>query len=262
MKKIVALLIASLFFITGCSFRPNVDTLNGWMFQYNEGTNDYSLFFSLNDSRNRSVAADASVKIRIVNENGENVYEGERFITPDDFSYYTNAIVGDRYMANVRISANDIKKGSSSSGKVFFTVTNPDSFAFDEVNCDALYCLPIKEASINKIEYPAELVQKDFMGNVESKIVINDVQYSFDTSLSPSLHVVISGEKTYQNGNSLSYDIISYKLYDSEGYLVDGGNVYLGTSLGAGDKFKDDSLVFYDVVPGEAYTLQLSDFSY
>ena len=42
--------------------------------------------------------------------------------------------------------------------------------------------------------------------------------------------------------------MISYKLYDSAGYLVDSGNIYL-SSLSAGDKFKDDSVVIYDILP-------------
>ena len=55
--------------------------------------------------------------------------------------------------------------------------------------------------------------------------------------------------------------MISYKLYDSVGYLVDSGNIYL-SSLSTGDKFKDDSVVIYDITPGESYTFQLSEYSW
>ena len=48
---------------------------------------------------------------------------------------------------------------------------------------------------------------------------------------------------------------------DSEGYLVDSGNLYF-SSLSAGDKFKDDSVVIYDITPGESYTFQLSEYSW
>lgn len=66
----------------------------------------------------------------------------------------------------------------------------------------------------------------------------------------------------YNEGTSDSgYDMISYKLYDSAGYLVDSGNIYL-SSLSAGDKFKDDSVVIYDITPGESYTFQLSEYSW
>ena len=39
----------------------------------------------------------------------------------------------------------------------------------------------------------------------------------------PQLKITLVGQKTY--GNSSNYDIISYKLYDSEGYMVKAGSV-------------------------------------
>ena len=55
--------------------------------------------------------------------------------------------------------------------------------------------------------------------------------------------------------------MISYKLFDSAGYMIDSGNIYL-PSLSAGDKFKDDSVVIYDIVPGEAYVFRVSEYSW
>ena len=54
--------------------------------------------------------------------------------------------------------------------------------------------------------------------------------------------------------------MISYKLFDSAGYMIDSGNLYL-SALSAGDKFKDDSVVIYDIVPGEAYVFRLSEYN-
>ena len=54
--------------------------------------------------------------------------------------------------------------------------------------------------------------------------------------------------------------MISYKLYDSAGYLVDSGDIYL-SSLSPGDKFKDNSVIIYDITPGESYTFQLSEYN-
>ncbi len=68
-------------------------------------------------------------------------------------------------------------------------------------------------------------------------------------------------EKRSSGNSDSGYDMISYKLYDSAGYLVDSGNIYL-SSLSAGDKFKDDSVVIYDITPGESYTFQLSEYSW
>ena len=40
--------------------------------------------------------------------------------------------------------------------------------------------------------------------------------------------------------------------------MVDSGDLYL-EDLSVNDKFKDDSIVVYDVVPGENYTIKFSE---
>ena len=55
--------------------------------------------------------------------------------------------------------------------------------------------------------------------------------------------------------------MMSYKLYDNEGYVITSGNIYLD-SLDQGDKFKDDSLVIYDITPGESYRLIFSEYGW
>lgn len=265
MKKI-SLIISSMLILllAGCSSSGNsVETLKGWSFQYNEGTKDYSLFFGLCDKNDNYLSADADVAVRIENENGDIVYEGTTSITEDDFSNYTSQVAGERYLANVRIAESEIQEGTSSSGTVYFTVSDGKSFTFDECNCSALYCLPVKDIQLSVESLPIELQQRGYDGSIESKILVTDVQFSVDNSLSSScMTIVVSGEKTYGKDDGFYYDIVSYKLYDSEGYLSDSGQIYLGTSLSVGDKFKDDSLTIYDLMPGETYTLQLLDYGW
>ena len=98
------------------------------------------------------------------------------------------------------------------------------------------------------------------MGSTASVIQIQGAEFKFDKDYSPHLTITITGEKKSGSSDS-GYDMISYKLYDSAGYLVDSGNIYL-SSLSAGDKFKDDSVVIYDITPGESYTFQLSEYSW
>ena len=101
---------------------------------------------------------------------------------------------------------------------------------------------------------------KDYFGNTESTIQINDVTYNFDKDYLPQLEITISGEKTYGT-NGAGYDIISYKLYDSDDYMVDSGNVYL-SSLSAGDKFKDSSIMIYDITPGMTYIIKFMEYNW
>ncbi len=247
--------------LSGCgSSASRVETLKSWSFQYNEGTSDYSIFFGLADKNDKPLAADVDVDIRIVNDENEEVYSGTKSVSSDDFGNYTSQAAGDQYLANVRIPAAEITAGKSANGKVYFTVYKENEVQFDEVNCDALYCLPIEDVQVTFDEFPLDLKVKDFMGGTASVIQIQGAEYKFDKDYSPRLNITITGEKKSGSGNS-GYDMVSYKLFDSAGYMIDSGNVYL-SSLSAGDKFKDDSVVIYDVIPGESYVFQLSEYSW
>lgn len=246
--------------LSGCGSASRVKTLNSWSFQYNEGTDDYSIFFGLADKNDKPLSADIDVDIRIVNNENEEVYSGTKSISVDDFGYYTSPASGEQYLANVRIPSTEITAGKSASGKVYFTVYKEDVIQFEEVNCDALYCLPIKDVQVTFDEFPLELKVKDFMGGTASVIQIQGAEYQFDKQYSPQLTITVTGEKKSGNSNS-GYDMISYKLYDSAGYMVDSGQIYL-SSLSTGDKFKNDSVVIYDIVPGESYVFQLSEYSW
>ena len=157
--------------LSGCgSSASRVETLKSWSFQYNEGTSDYSLFFGLADKNDKSLSADVDVDIRIVNDADEEVYAGTKSVSPDDFSYYTSQAAGEQYLANVRIPAAEIKAGKSASGKIYFTVYKENAVQFDEVNCDALYCLPIEDVQVTFDSFPLDLKVKDFMGSTASVI--------------------------------------------------------------------------------------------
>ena len=268
MKKVLfALSFFLCFSLCGCSTLVssvftdnNVETLKSWSFQFNEGTNDYSIFFALLNQNDEYISADVNVDIRIVNESNEEIYNETKSVSQSDFGYYTSQIAGEQYLANVRIPASDIAPGKSSSGTVFLTVYKSDAFSFDEVNCSTLYCLPIKDVQLTFDSFPIDLRVKGYDGSTESIIQINDVSYEFEKDYLPQLKITILGTKTYGNSNS-SYDIISYKLYDSDGNMVSANNIYFSL-LSKGDKFRDDSVVIYDITPGESYTLKLLEYDW
>lgn len=264
MKRFFLILISGLSIIlllSGCgSSVADVDTLKDWYFQYNEGTDDYSVFFALYDKNNKPLAVDVDVDIRIVNDKNEELYAGMKSVSADDYNYYTSQAAGRQHLAQIRIPAKEITAGKSSSGKVYLTVHKENIIQFDEVNCDASYCLPIKDVTVTFDTFPLNLRVKDYMGGSASVIQIQGAEYEFTKDYFPKLSFSIMGEKISGN-NNLMHDAISYKIYDSAGYMVDSGNIFL-SSLGAGDKFKDDSVTLYDVIPGESYTFRLSEYKW
>lgn len=269
MKKVLSLfIIVAILSLCSCSSSiqsninsvTNVDTLKGWSFQYNEGTNDYSVFFGLLTDSNRYTSADVDVDVRIVNDDGTVVYEETHYVSKNDFDYYSSMENGDQFLANLRIPASNIDEGSSSNGKVYLTVYKGDFLRFDEVNCLAMHCLPTKEVNLVAEVLPIELDVKGYDGSVESRIKIDDVSFVYDNDYSSNLEIIFSGSKL-QGSLSSDYDIICYKIYDSEKFVVDSGDVFL-SGLSEGDRFRDDSIVVYDVVPGENYTIKFSEFNW
>ena len=263
------LLFLLIFLICGCSVPAltsyevnNVETLKSWSFQFNEGTDDYSLFFGLLDKNDEYISADVDVDLRIVNEEGEEVYNGTKSVYKDDFGYYTSQIAGEQYLAELRIPAEDIVSGKSTNGTVYLTVYKDDTVRFDEVSCSASYCLPVSDVEFIFDTLPLSIDVKGYDGSIESTIQIDNITYSFEKDYIPQVNIIVSGAKIYGKTNSSpSYDMISYKLYDSEEYLITTGFIYL-TFLDQGDKFKDDSIVIFDITPGETYRLILCEYDW
>ncbi len=257
-KVIIGIIIVLvLVIIIGKIFSHRVNTLTNWSFQNNDSTDDYSLFFALCDTKEKEVAASGKVSIRIENENGQVVYEGKKAFDKSDFGTYESKAAGEHFLADVRIGKDEMAEGSSENGMVYFTISG-DNFAFDEVHCEA-YDLPTEEIRIDVQGLPQEICQKDWDGSLKSKIMLTDVTYSITSGTMPSAAFTISGEKTYGRSASIGYDMIGYQLCDSNGYVVDSGQIFIDKTLGSGDKFSDDSLTIYDLIPGETYVLTFQD---
>ena len=76
MKRVfVTIFSVCMFLLCGCSFSPSmhngsndIETLKGWSFQSNPGTNDYSLFFGLLNSNDKYIVDDRSAFDRITTD--------------------------------------------------------------------------------------------------------------------------------------------------------------------------------------------------
>ena len=251
--------------LCGCSRQvfssDYAETLESWSFQYNEETDDYSVFFALLNKNNEYIAADVTADIRIEDEAGNILYSATRLVTKDDYGYYTSQVAGEQYLANIRIKADEVSEGTSTSGTVFLDVHKDGSIQFGEVTCKALFCLPTMGIELNTDPLPLELNVTGIDGAVESVIRIDEISYVFDNSLMPQIKVTILGTKTYGN-SGFANDIIRYKLLDGDGYVLTTGNVIL-SSIDEGDKFKDDSIILYqNIVAGEEYTLKLFEYDW
>ena len=113
--------------------------------------------------------------------------------------------------------------------------------------------LPLKDVNIQFNTFPLNLNSYGYFEDVPSVIQIQSVEYNYSKDLTPSISFTVYGEKLSGSDN-ITYDSIGYKLIDSAGYTVDTGTIMFSSSH-TGEKFKDDSIYFYNVIPGETYTL-------
>ena len=268
-KTLLAVFLLTISLFCGCGAPSgqlatmNVRTLKNWMFQFNSGTNEYNLFFALFDEDDKNVDADIDVDVRIEDESGNVLYKKTHTVTRADYGDYSSTTLGEMHLACVRIPKSYMKAGVSSNGKVYLKVYKKEVVEFDEVNCDAFYCLPVKDVKVVCESLPVELNIKDYRGAVESVIRVEEVKYSFDSSITMSLKIELTGTKIKDIKSSYSslYDMFNYKLYDSEGFIIDTGTVYL-SSLSEGDKFREEISVYKDITPGETYTIKFEEHSY
>ena len=253
-KTALGLVCALCLLLCGCGAMATaqVASLSSWHFQYNSQTDDFSLFFALLDDEGNDIAAPVDVAIRIVNDADETVFEGAASLGMEDFGYYTSEADGERYLAEAVIGADMIQPGKSDEGTVYFTVTGED-LAFDECTYDVLMGLPTLETIVKAGALPVEVGDQSYYGS--SLFRVEKMEINSDDLL--GVRLIITGEKL--EGSADGIDCFDYRVLDSQGQQAKRGTVYLD-SLRVGDRFRDDSVQLYDLIPGESYTVEFCDF--
>ena len=254
---VVALIVIAIIFVSN-SNGYNVKYIADRSIQYEEKDKEFNLLFSFKDSSENRIKSDAKFDIRIVNDEGETVFEGTKNITKDNFSTWTSPLYGDRLLGSIKIPCSEIKKGKSSSGTIYFTVSKDNVFYFDESTLDINFDLPIKDVQLIIPTLPVEVGESiSYIGS--SKIRITNIKYDASEYDPTSINITYSGEMIQKNSSYLDYVMFSYRVLDESGQIVDSGTA-MTDSLNVGDKFTNVTSYVYNLVPGEKYYLELSDY--
>ena len=210
-------------------------------------TNGTTIWIRLCDENNNQYIAPFIVEIKIINENGKTVYNEIKTIKSEDFKKYSTYYYGP--LAEISISKEDIIKDNVDTGTIYLKVYNPGYFMTGE---NGERKGPITGLA-DKLELPTLPVT---IVNSNAWVKITNVTYEVSGD---DLYIYFTGEKTYDSkGSSYSRSCkIGWKLYDSEGYLVDSGIAYTD-ALKVGEKFKNKKEYCWDVIePGMTYRLEL-----
>ena len=126
----------------GNNTKQEVEWISERDFFYYEEDDKYVLVFALEDKNEKVMTGRGTVEIKIVNNDNVIVYNKTRIFNENHFEEWTYDNTIDKLLATIYIDPSDIKRGTSSKGKVYFTVYG-DDYYFDESDLTA-YDLPVK----------------------------------------------------------------------------------------------------------------------
>lgn len=214
--------------------------------EYDKNNDWFKFTFALKDEYEYKLNVPTFVDIRIENDNAVVVYEKTILIKTSDYK---------NNLATVYIKSSDIKGDYIDDGDFYYKVYNPGYFSFDEFSL-SVYDLPLKTTTLIMPSVPATY---HYYGYEATSVKITNIRYEMSGD---DMKIYLSGEKTYdKKGSSYSsYCRVGYKVYDSDGYVVDSGTFY-SDAMRVGDKFKDDYFTIYNLEIGETYTLELLNVS-
>ena len=214
-----------------------VSTMSCNVYEYSD---EVQIYIRLKNLLGYTVQSAMSVDVKMVDDYGNVVYE--KTIRKKDTE------------DSITIKYDDVAVGTTNDGTLYYKVYN-DYVSFDEFGED-LEKLPWTV----DVQYPTTPIVVSYYsynGKVDSSCKITSISY--EVEYGDSLKIYFSGEKTYDSdGASQSNSCkIGWKLYDSEGYVVEDGTCYT-TSIKTGEKFKNAEAYAFDVIEqGKSYRLEI-----
>lgn len=239
-----------------------VNALTDCYFFFDPASNKYFLLFSLVDALDRPLSPFCTALISIRSQSGDLLYESKRSVTPNGYKYWPLFIDRSLYCAGIQIDANLINPCVNGTGTISCHVYNDKYFDFDTFTLSSSYLPKTNPATLCSLQIPdspLELSYYSYGKSLQSKIRIDNVLYRFEpyfNSGNVELIVTFYGEKTFGEPNTTHN--FYWKLYDSDGYLVESSTGFI-SGLSFGDKFHNDYITIHDLPAGD-YTLELFDY--
>ena len=226
---------------------------------YQENGDCYEWFLGIQNEQGVLTKANLSVTVEILNNN-ESVYKHTFHITTEDFKEYPRANGDLELRAKFVIYKNDVAPGVNKTGTFTFDIKGENVSNFTNYKTSSTINeleLPQIKTNLNIPTLPKTIYNKSSSGTTNQMIKVTNITY--ETS-GTTMYIYFSGEKTFdKEGNNYSrISKIGFKLYDSNGNVVDSGIIYV-TALSVGDKFANTKESVFGITLGENYTIELID---
>lgn len=227
---------------------------------YDEANEKYSVFWAFSNSQNGPyMKADATIIIKITNDNGEVVFNKSYDVDETDYSEFTNNSWGEnRLLGCIDVSVSEIIAGTRDTGKVSISASLEDGTYWEE-ELIAISGLPEKEISfvfptlpyaVHKYGYPNDTLEQ----------TIDVLEIKTESSDYGGLRLIIKAKMVYNSkgNNSSDYLEVGYKIKDSEGIILDSSSFVAGP-LSVGEIIVAEEWLNGKYELGETYILELTD---
>ena len=218
---------------------------------YNEGF--FRLFFGLKTGESEDTLSKIPtvIEIRIENDNGETIYTQTKAVTSSDYGQWGNDYKGYRTLCAIEINDSEITPGSSSKGKIYFTITNRGYFSFAEQTLDINSNLPLSEADIvfNNGATSLGYNSNGVLTNATVVTITGLTAYAGEKEIKYSVEL----NRTLNSGRNHGFYVY---LFDEDGYQI--GSDYL---IASNDKSRSNESFYSDVIleNGKTYYLKLEN---
>lgn len=211
----------------------------------------YRFFFIFLNSDQERISSNATINIRIVNNEGIEVYKKAHTITNNDFGNWTWGGNNPRteFYGTVEIPFDQITPGNASSGTMYFQVNAEGNVNFKELSIN-ITGLPVG-FDLQLPNTPLEVSRFYTTGRLWWKVNITEISYEYNAA-SQRLTVYFEGQKTYDTdgSNYASTQRVSVRLIDSDGFVVESKS-FSTPSIMVGEGFRNETIIFYNLPPGD-----------
>ena len=232
--------------------------------EYDSIGEEHRLFFSLQTADYKRVVSSGVAYIKIVNDDGVEVYNKAVSFDKSNFANWTNASYGTRYLCCIKIPDSELVKSTSTTGKLTFSVKlNNGGGGFDE-STYYISRLPLQDlkevCKVTLPETPINISYFSYSGSKNTECIVSHVAYSVEKSYTDGLYKItfeVSGEKIYDaKGDNYSRSCaIGYKLY--KGDIVAKTGTINTVALETNEKFVSECVI-YELEAGD-YKLEFLD---
>ena len=203
---------------------------------------------------------ECKVGVRIVDDNGIEIYNSTYEIEKENYTTWTWNNGASKFLGTIYIKPNELKKASTSSGKVYLDIVGWDGSTWNNLGPEKITNLPKKGVNISVPNIPYKFSNYGYNGQTlqytATLLEFNIEPPSYDGG-SCKYKCKIKMDYNSKGSGESSSITLGYKIKDNEGVIVGSGTIFT-SQLAVGETIKEDGYLHGDLDLNHSYTLEFS----